>query len=147
MKWPYALLASIVIVLAIVSIAVFMLVSDDGPSEPVPLATPAATPTSTPALPTPVPTPVTQPQPTPEAPPAAIPQPIPTATPQPTPEPTPDPERTPEPSEIVQPENPLDVGDAAPDFTLPDADGFPVSLSETLADRDAVVLVFYRGFF
>ena len=59
----------------------------------------------------------------------------------------PQPERTAEPSVIVQAENPLQVGDAAPDFTLSNADRFPVSLSETLADNDAVVLVFYRGFF
>ena len=35
----------------------------------------------------------------------------------------------------------------APAFTLPAADGEPVSLSDLLEDRAAAVLVFYRGFF
>jgi AhpC/TSA family len=40
------------------------------------------------------------------------------------------------------------VGSRAPDFTLPDQDGNPVTLSKVLADAKprAVVLVFYRGF-
>jgi len=40
------------------------------------------------------------------------------------------------------------VGSRAPDFTLPDQDGKPVTLSKVLADSKprAVVLVFYRGF-
>jgi AhpC/TSA family len=38
----------------------------------------------------------------------------------------------------------LRVGAAAPDFTLPDATGRPVTLS-SFRDRTPVVLVFYRG--
>jgi len=40
------------------------------------------------------------------------------------------------------------VGSRAPDFTLPDQDGNPVTLSKVLADSKpaAVVLIFYRGF-
>jgi len=39
------------------------------------------------------------------------------------------------------------VGSRAPDFTLPDQDGNPVTLSKVLAEKPAaVVLVFYRGF-
>jgi len=39
------------------------------------------------------------------------------------------------------------VGSRAPDFTLPDQDGNPVTLSRVLAEKPgAVVLVFYRGF-
>lgn len=36
------------------------------------------------------------------------------------------------------------VGDRAPDFTLPDSDGRPVSLQDLLA-RGPAVLSFYRG--
>ena len=36
------------------------------------------------------------------------------------------------------------VGQAAPDFTLPNADGWPVGLTELLA-RGPLVLSFYRG--
>ncbi len=39
----------------------------------------------------------------------------------------------------------LRVGDPAPDFTLPDATGKPVSLV-SFRDRTPVVLVFYRGY-
>jgi cytochrome oxidase Cu insertion factor (SCO1/SenC/PrrC family) len=39
----------------------------------------------------------------------------------------------------------LKVGDKAPEFTLPNADGKPVALSEYTA-RTPVVLVFYRGY-
>ena len=39
------------------------------------------------------------------------------------------------------------VDERAPAFTLPAADGEPVSLSDLLEDRSAAVLVFYRGFF
>ena len=35
----------------------------------------------------------------------------------------------------------------APPFALPSADGRQVSLASLLAEHDAVVLVFYRGFF
>lgn len=39
----------------------------------------------------------------------------------------------------------LRVGEPAPDFTLPDASGRPVSLAD-YRGRQAVVLVFYRGY-
>jgi hypothetical protein len=39
----------------------------------------------------------------------------------------------------------LRVGERAPDFTLPDASGRPVSLAD-YRGRRAVVLVFYRGY-
>jgi AhpC/TSA family len=39
----------------------------------------------------------------------------------------------------------LKVGEPAPDFTLPDASGAPVSLA-SFRDRAPVVLVFYRGY-
>ena len=40
------------------------------------------------------------------------------------------------------------VGRAAPDFTLPDTNGHPVTLSKLLSAGDArwVVLIFYRGY-
>lgn len=38
--------------------------------------------------------------------------------------------------------SPLKVGDKAPDFTLPDTDGKPVTLSQLLA-QGPVVLAFY----
>jgi hypothetical protein len=37
------------------------------------------------------------------------------------------------------------VGQSAPDFTLPDQDGNPVTLSKLL-DANGVVLIFYRGY-
>jgi peroxiredoxin Q/BCP len=37
---------------------------------------------------------------------------------------------------------PLKVGDRAPDFTLPDTDGKPVTLSKLL-DQGPVILAFY----
>lgn len=46
--------------------------------------------------------------------------------------------------ERTLPEPGLSVGETAPDFTLPDANGEPVTLSEHLA-RGPVVLTFYRG--
>ena len=148
MNWSYALVAAVAMVLIIASIAVFVFISDDGPVETTPLATPVAVPTPTPAptpVSTPAPAPVPTPTPTPR--PEPTPPPTPAPTPAPTPEPTPEPERTPEPSAIVEAENPLEVGDVAPDFTLLNADRSPVSLYETLSAHDAVVLVFYRGFF
>ncbi len=39
----------------------------------------------------------------------------------------------------------LRVGEAAPDFTLPDATGAPITLA-SFRDRTPVVLVFYRGY-
>ena len=36
---------------------------------------------------------------------------------------------------------------SAPDFTLPAADGREVTLTQLLQEHEAVVLVFYRGFF
>jgi hypothetical protein len=38
------------------------------------------------------------------------------------------------------------VGQAAPDFTLPDANGKPVTLSELRKANRAVLLIFYRGY-
>ncbi len=38
-------------------------------------------------------------------------------------------------------------GDNAPLFELSDANGQPVALAQLRQDRNAVVLVFYRGFF
>jgi cytochrome oxidase Cu insertion factor (SCO1/SenC/PrrC family) len=40
--------------------------------------------------------------------------------------------------------NRVKAGDAAPDFTLEDQDGKPVTLSD-YQDKKTVVLVFYRG--
>jgi cytochrome oxidase Cu insertion factor (SCO1/SenC/PrrC family) len=39
----------------------------------------------------------------------------------------------------------LRIGEPAPDFTLPDASGAPVSLA-SFRERTPVVLVFYRGY-
>ena len=39
----------------------------------------------------------------------------------------------------------LKVGEPAPDFTLPDATGAPISLA-SFRDKAPVVLVFYRGY-
>ena len=39
----------------------------------------------------------------------------------------------------------LRIGEPAPDFTLPDASGSPVSLT-SFRERTPVVLVFYRGY-
>ena len=39
----------------------------------------------------------------------------------------------------------LRVGEPAPDFTLPDASGAPVSLA-SFRERTPIVLVFYRGY-
>lgn len=38
------------------------------------------------------------------------------------------------------------VGQSAPDFTLPDASGKPVTLSELRKANGAVLLIFYRGY-
>jgi hypothetical protein len=37
--------------------------------------------------------------------------------------------------------------EAAPDFSLPAADGREVALAQLLSENHSVVLVFYRGFF
>jgi hypothetical protein len=37
------------------------------------------------------------------------------------------------------------IGERAPEFTLPDQDGKPVTLSDILASSRAAVLIFYRG--
>ena len=41
-----------------------------------------------------------------------------------------------------QPDN-----DRAPDFSLPDARGQEVVLADLVREHDAVVVIFYRGFF
>jgi hypothetical protein len=46
---------------------------------------------------------------------------------------------------IPAPATALRVGEAAPDFTLPDAAGRPVTLA-SFRDQAPVVLVFYRGY-
>jgi hypothetical protein len=38
------------------------------------------------------------------------------------------------------------VGQPAPDFALPDANGKPVTLSELRTENRAVLLIFYRGY-
>ncbi len=38
------------------------------------------------------------------------------------------------------------VGQKAPDFTLPDKDDKPVALADLVSGSNAVVLIFYRGF-
>src|SRR5579872_7069738 len=40
----------------------------------------------------------------------------------------------------------IEVGEPAPGFTLPDANGKPVVLSEVLQSNRAAVLIFYRGY-
>jgi peroxiredoxin len=40
----------------------------------------------------------------------------------------------------------LHAGQRAPDFTLSDANGKPVNLSELLKNNRAVLLIFYRGY-
>ncbi|KAI0560862.1 Thioredoxin [Gracilaria domingensis] len=47
--------------------------------------------------------------------------------------------------EQSKPIKPLQVGDQAPDFTLPNAKGKKVALSELLKERSAVVMMWYRG--
>ena len=44
-------------------------------------------------------------------------------------------------------ENPANIGDKAPLFVLTDAYGQKIDLAHSLKYNDAVVLVFYRGFF
>jgi hypothetical protein len=46
---------------------------------------------------------------------------------------------------VPQPATTLRVGELAPDFTLADADGRPVSLAE-YRGKKPVILVFYRGY-
>ncbi len=78
----------------------------------------------------------------PTAPPAT---PVPSPTPTPTvPLPSPTPTLVPTPS--GQPDPPR-VGDMAPGLSLTSALGDRVTLDELLEGRDAVVVVFYRGFF
>jgi hypothetical protein len=50
-------------------------------------------------------------------------------------------------SAAAQEKSGLGVGTKAPDFTLMDATGRPVSLAEEGAKHKSVVLVFYRGEF
>ena len=42
--------------------------------------------------------------------------------------------------------DPLSVGDTAPDFTAPASDGGNVTLASLTSRHDAVVVVFYRGY-
>jgi peroxiredoxin Q/BCP len=41
---------------------------------------------------------------------------------------------------------PLEVGDEAPDFTLPDTEGKPVSLSSLVERGDVIVAFFHKAF-
>jgi cytochrome oxidase Cu insertion factor (SCO1/SenC/PrrC family) len=50
------------------------------------------------------------------------------------------------PTETSDATDPLQTGDTAPDFTLPDSDGNIVGLSTELLDNRLVVLVFYHSF-
>jgi pentapeptide MXKDX repeat protein len=47
--------------------------------------------------------------------------------------------------EMMKREKPVSAGELAPDFTLEDENGNKVSLSDSRG-KDAVVLVFYRGY-
>ena len=109
MKSSYALIAAVAIVLVIVSVTVFVLLSNDSPTEPTPLATPVAAPSPTPA-PTPAlpPTPAPPPPPTPAPTPAPTPEPTPPPTLAPTvaPTPAPTPTRVPRPVPTPSPTPP-----------------------------------------
>ena len=84
------------------------------------------------------------PTPTPTlAPPTALP--IPTAPPTPTPPPTPTVTPTPTPTPTPAPAVGIDVGNLAPSFTLPSADGVDIDLESFRGDKQ-VVVVFYRAF-
>lgn len=48
---------------------------------------------------------------------------------------------------LVGDTDPPRENDAAPSFALSTADGAPLTLASQLQGRDAVVLVFYRGYF
>ena len=47
---------------------------------------------------------------------------------------------------LPSPEAALRVGQTAPDFTLADTDGHPVSLAQLRQTHRAVLLIFYRGY-
>jgi hypothetical protein len=48
--------------------------------------------------------------------------------------------------QLPSPETALRVGQQAPEFTLTDSSGRPVSLAELRQGRRAVLLIFYRGY-
>ena len=48
--------------------------------------------------------------------------------------------------DLPPPANALAAGQQAPDFTLADENGKPVSLSELIGPHAAVLLIFYRGY-
>ena len=108
--------------LTVLLVVLFACQDEAGPQGPTQDPSPeVGSPTSPPATPTPVPSPT---------PTVAAPSPTPTLAP--TPSGQPDPPR---------------VGSMAPGFSLTSALGDHVSLDELLEGRDAVVVVFYRGFF
>jgi peroxiredoxin len=53
---------------------------------------------------------------------------------------------TPSPTETPVETGPLQTGDIAPDFTLPDGDGNMISLADQLSDNQLVILVFYNHY-
>ncbi len=122
---------------------------------PEPTATPEPVATATPVPPTPMSpadTPAPQPTSTPApvatatpVPPTATPTPRPTPTSVPTATPTPVPTATPTPVPTATPVPPTPARELALDFTLPNAQGGEVTLSDYRGEKN-VVLVFYRAF-
>ena len=97
------------------------------------------------SLPTADVTPVTKATPVPVASPVPIATPTPAPTPTPTPTPAPTATPLPTPTPTPAPAVGTAVGELAPGFTLPSADGMDVALESFRGDKQ-VVLVFYRGF-
>ncbi len=114
--------ALLLVGLTVLLVALSACQDEAGPQGVTPDPSPeVGSPTSPPATPTPVPSPT-----------PTVPAPSPTPTLAPTPSGQPDPPR---------------VGSMAPGFALTSALGDRVTLDQLLEGRDAVVVVFYRGFF